>query len=115
MTTEVRQIIFQQTEVCAAIQDYRRRRNEPLPAGSIMGISFGNQPDINATLKIQAQSDNSLISVILPTEVLAAALILFCINRKIPLPAKAQKKLLRVDDSVGLLIKQESKLRQNVA
>ena len=115
MTTEVRQIFFQQTEVCAAIQDYRRRRNEPLPTGSIMGITFGNQPDINATLKIQAQSDDSLISVILPSEALAAALILFCINRKIPLPAKAQKKLQRIDDSVGLLIKQELRGRQNAA
>ena len=111
MTTEIRQIAFQQAEVCAAIQDYRRRRNEPLPPGSIARVDFGSGPEIVATLTIENDSTGARHEIAFDTEVLAAALILFCINRKIPLPATAQKKVQRVGDSVALVMRQESKLR----
>jgi hypothetical protein len=114
MATEIRQIVFKQTEVCAAINDYRRRRNEPLPVGTIDGIAFSEGPDVTATLTIKNNAGDN-IAVTLSREAVAAALILFCINRKIPLPAKGQKKLQKIGDSVGLTIKQEVRVRQVLA
>jgi hypothetical protein len=109
MTTEIRQIAFQPAEVCAALQDYRRRRNEPLPAGSIASVDFGSGPDIVVKLIIQNDSSGARHEVAFDTDVVGAALILFCINRKIPLPATAQKKVQRIGDSIGLVMRQDSK------
>ena len=109
MTTEIRQIAFQQAEVCAALQDYRRRRNEPLPAGSISQVAFGDGPDVVVTLTIENDSTGAKHEVAFDTDIVGAALILFCINRKIPLPATAQKKVQRVGDSIGLVMRQDSK------
>ena len=111
MTTEIRQIAFQPAEVCAALQDYRRRRNEPLPAGSIANVDFGTGPDIVVTLTIENDSTGARHEVAFTTEIVAAALILFCINRKIPLPATAQKKVQRIGDSIGLTMRQDSRPR----
>src|SRR5262245_37125063 len=103
MTTEIRQIVFQQTELCAAIHDYKKRRAEPLPPGSIIGVTCGDGPDPTATLTIRNDSTNGVIIVTFNAEEIAAALILFCINRRIPLPAKAGKKLVRYGDSFALM------------
>ncbi len=108
MTTEIRQIAFLPSEVCAAIHDYRRRRGEPLPAGTITGVDFGEGPEVTVTLNIQNDA-KGVTQVAVTAEATAAALILFCINRKIPLPAKAQKKLARIGNSIGLMIKQDTK------
>lgn len=109
MTTEIRQIAFLPSEVCTAIHDYRRRRNEPLPAGTIVGVDFGEGADVVVTLNIKNDSTGASINLSLTGEAVAAALILFCINRKIPLPAKAQKKVQRIGDTIGLTIKQDSR------
>ena len=111
MTTEIRQIAFLPSEVCTAIHDYRRRRNEPLPQGTIMGVDFGEGPEVIVTLNIKNDATGVSSNIALAGEAVAAALILFCINRKIPLPAKAQKKVQRIGDSIGLTIRQDSKAR----
>ena len=111
MTTEIRQIAFLPSEVCTAIHDYCRRRNEPLPAGTITGVDFGDGPEVVVTLNVRNDSTGVSIPVSLTGESVAAALILFCINRKIPLPAKAQKKVQRIGDTIGLTIRQESRAR----
>jgi len=111
MTTEIRQIAFQPSEVCTAIHDYRRRRNEPLPPGMIVGVDFGEGPDITVTLNIRNDTTGNSTNLTLGGESVAAALILFCINRKIPLPAKSQKKVQRIGNSIGLTIKQEVRPR----
>lgn len=109
MTTEIRQITFHPAEVCAALQDYRRRRNEPLPAGSIAHVDFGTEPEIVVTLTIENDSTGAKHEIAFGTETIGAALILFCINRKIPLPATAQKKVQRVGDTIALTMRQESR------
>lgn len=111
MTTEIRQIAFQPAEVCAAIQDYRRRRNEPLPAGTIVNVDFGTGADVTVTLTIRNDSTGAQQDIAFGTDVVGASMILFCINRKIPLPATSQKKVQRIGDTIGLLIRQDSKSR----
>ena len=74
MATEIRQIVFKQTEVCAAINDYRRRRGEPLPIGTIDGITFSEGPEVTATLTIKNNAGDK-IAVTLSREAVAAALI----------------------------------------
>ncbi len=103
MPTEIRQITFRAQEVILAITEYYRRRNLPLPLGSAVGVTFDGDTQISAVMSIQtAQGDMTPVPV--TSEVLAAALILFCINRKIPLPAESEKRLQKVGADLLALV-----------
>jgi hypothetical protein len=103
MPREMRQIMFRAPEIMTAITEYHRRRDIALPHGTAVGCKVTDEP-LAVTLSIQA--DNGTISEITANpEVLAAALILYCINRKIPLPAEADKRLQKVgSDGVALIV-----------
>ena len=104
MPTESRQIAFREAEFFNAVRDYRLRRGEPLPMGSVLGIDIREEPDLTATIRISNDEGDSIETVALPTESIAAALILFCINRKIPLTANAAKSIRTSGDNIILLI-----------
>jgi hypothetical protein len=104
MPREMRQIMFRAPEVMTAITEYHRRRTLPLPSGTAVGCTVTDEPSLQVTLAIQG--DNGTISdLAVNAEMLAAALILYCINRNIPLPAEADKRLQKVgDDGVALIV-----------
>ena len=105
MPTEMREIAFREREFFSAVRDYRLRRGEPLPAGSVVGIEFEeDDDDLTATIQIGRDKGREVVSVALPTESIAAALIFFCINHKIPLPAHAAKTIKKQGRSVALVI-----------
>jgi hypothetical protein len=104
MPKEVRQITFNGAEIANAITDYHRRRNLPMPSGNIVRVRVTADPEISATLRIQDDA-NRMNTVEVSAATLAAALILFCINRGIPLPAEAEKRLQRIgDEDIALLV-----------
>ena len=104
MPRELRQIMFRAPEIITAITEYHRRRAIALPQGSAIGCKVTDNPDLSDTLSIQAD-DGALSAVTINPEVLAASLILYCINRQIPLPAEADKRLQKVgDDGVALIV-----------
>ena len=45
-----------------------------------------------------------MTTVTISAEILAASLILFCINHKIPIPVEATKRLQKVGDGVALFV-----------
>jgi len=100
----MRQIMFRSPEIMTAITEYHRRRAIALPHGTAVGCIVIDEPALSAVVTIQA--DNGTMSeVTANAEVLAASLILYCINRKIPLPAEADKRLQKVgDDGVALIV-----------
>ena len=80
LPTELREISFRETEFFSAVRDYRLRRGEPLPVGSVLGIDFADDAtDLSATIRIGQDDGPQIISVAVPTESIAAALIYFCI------------------------------------
>lgn len=109
MPFDVRQISFFQDEVVQAIVELSRANVTTLPPGKIVGIALGAAPDVTATLTIRKNSRMPTVTVTLPSTAVAAALILYCVNRKIPLPARAAKRLERIGESVCLVVKQEIK------
>lgn len=104
MPTELREIAFRESEFFNAVRDYRMRRGQPLPVGSVLGIDLSDDPNLSATIRIGDDEGVSFESIDLEAESIAAALILFCINRKIPLPAHADKSVMRAGDHVILKI-----------
>jgi hypothetical protein len=104
MPREMRQIMFRAPEIMTAITEYHRRRSIALPQGTAIGCKVTAEPALLVTLSIQADG-GTMSDITVDAEVLAASLILFCINRNIPLPAEADKRLQKVgDDGVALIV-----------
>ena len=108
MPTELRQIAFQQQEVARALLDYDKRRDNKFPAGTIRTIAIGEEPDIHATIVFDEIKGGSTEVKVGP-EVLAASLILFCINNKIPMPVESTKRLQKTGDGVALFVVKRDK------
>ena len=109
MPSEVRQLLFKSREVIVAITEYFHRRGLVLPNGTAERVILPEGRHVHALLII-ATDRGGKVEVEVNTEMLAAALILFCINRKIPLPVESDKRLQRIqEDSVALVVVKRSK------
>ncbi len=105
MPAEVRLIIFSELEVLSALTEYRRRRSQPLPSDEEIKLIIRDKPRILVTLAIAPEGKQIPLEVVFEGEELAAALIMYCIGRKIPLPATGVSKSIQlVGDSIALQI-----------
>ena len=105
MPTEVRQIIFTSEELYDAVRVFRLRRRAPLPAAPLDRLALVADPEIRALVVFVADSSGQRPP---PVEVgsdeLATALILYCIDNKIPIPVAATKHIQMFGGSIGLVI-----------
>ena len=101
MATEERRILFTELEVVAAIQALYQRSKQVFPPGNVwnVAISEDNGCQIDCDI-VDAKGRRDRVTV--EGERLAAALILHCMQHKIPLPAKAQKSLSIVHGQLAL-------------
>jgi len=103
MPSETRQIIFSHDEVVAAIQQLYQRSHQVFPKGRIWDIAISEENGCQVDCDI-VDSHNVRDRVTVAGAKLAAALILFCITRKVPLPANAQKALSVVNNHLALRV-----------
>ncbi len=105
MPGEIRLIIFNQVEVLGALTEYRKRRGKPLPSSEDVEVTIRDKPKILVNLAIVPEGKEMPFEIVFGGEELAAALIMYCIARKIPLPAAGVSKTMRLmGDSVVLQI-----------
>ena len=105
MATEIRTIIFTQDEVLRAVTAFRKLKKKPLPPGTVFKYSLHGNPKIHLGLAIALDGQDRLESVDLGGDELGAALVMFCIDNKIPLPARNATKRQRVlGDNLSLVI-----------
>jgi hypothetical protein len=105
LPAELRQIAFSATEVTIAVRDHRRRTRNPLPTGTIVGFAMRSDNGIYADMAISDDSTGKQTTIRINDEALAAALILYCIDHKIPVPVKAAKSLALSDGELRLIIR----------
>lgn len=114
MPSEIRHVLFRPAEVIDAIRLYHQRLGSPLPTGTVSRC--GPETDGaggNVRFRIAVQPDGSrdaastavqeLVEVVVEGSNLAAALILYCRERQVPLPAGAHKSLQCFGEQVGLV------------
>lgn len=103
MPTEVRYVMFTQPEVVKAIIEYKKRRGEAMPAGSI--VKYGMEGATDPGYLIEIKGDDGIVQTMaIDNKPLTAALVMFCINSKIPLPAKAGKQLKVNGQKLALVV-----------
>ncbi len=102
---EFRCIIFNEQEVLTAIIERRRRAREPLPAGTIRGVAYDIREKGAVLAEITVADDHGKTDVVLvPVAELAAALIDYCLNRRIPLPAGSRRWIEVINRSELILL-----------
>ncbi len=104
MPEELRKILFSKEEVQAAVVDYCLRAKIRLPAKNIEGLEVQADPEAMVVLKYADTGPDETSAVELSRDQVAAALIRYCSNIKVPLPRSAQKVLQPGDDGISLLI-----------
>ena len=105
MITEIRHLLFQDDDLIRALIEYKKKRNEPMPPGSIIGFKIeGNQHNIRCILQIYSDKCGEKLDFCFEHEETREALIMYCLYKKIPLPAKIRKDLRMFGDRVGLFI-----------
>jgi hypothetical protein len=102
---ELRQITFTSTEVMVAIRDHRRRTRNPLPTGTVAGFEMRSDNGIYADMAIADDTTGKKTTIRITDEALAAALIFYCIDHRIPMPVKATKTLGLIEGDLRLTIR----------
>lgn len=101
---ELRCLVFTEQEVAKAVLDRRRRLREPLPRGTVGHVWHCELEDgLETTLQITADDGADQSLVLGETEV-AAALVAYCMNRRVPLPVESEKMLYLINESLTLMI-----------
>lgn len=104
---ELRCLVFTDQEVVTAVVDRRRRLRETLPQGTVGKVTYAVDKDENLPIRITIQvtnDDGTDDSMHLDETEVAAALVGFCMNRRIPLPVDSDKTLYVIKDSLTLMI-----------
>lgn len=101
MPIEVRHLIFDEAEVTAALLAYDRRSRPQTRSMSVADMRLDDFPAMKGFLTLRT-TDGAIDVVEFGAAQLAAALILFCRNARIPLPAKAAKSVTIFDRGLRL-------------
>lgn len=117
MPTELRHLLFRPAEVIEAVCAYQRRVGEAMPEGPVLYSTLEPDDDdggVRLCITIATAAGRpgkgrksrapSREEVIVGDHALAAALILYCRDLRIPLPARAEKSLQLFGDQLGLIV-----------
>lgn len=117
MPSELRCLFFHPTEVLQAVKEYQHRRGIPLTEGAVVqacsrgaGSAHHMRFRIRFTLSkaphLQLEpGEQRMLELVVETPALAAALIYYCRNLRIPLPASIEKSLHLVNGQVVLVLR----------
>lgn len=111
---EFRCLVFADPEVITAYVERLRRLREPLPSGTIRGIEYDDTDKKNVKSIITIVGDaGDVHSVEIRMVEMAASLVDYCLNRKIPIPAASQKwiEVIKNHELVLLMTVAEKKPR----
>lgn len=115
MPSELRHLLFRPPEVVQAVKEYHRRLGTPLPAGTVMQCgpeSEGASGAVRFRIVLEPDpaegapprpGEEARHELVIEGPALAAALILYCRDRRVPLPASADKSLQRFGEQVCLV------------
>ncbi|HEV7367701.1 hypothetical protein [Arenibaculum sp.] len=100
---ELRCIVFSERELVSAIIDRKRKRGEPLPPGTVQAVRFSVEDTVTTVLEV-VNDHGRTEEFTLPESEVAAALISYCMGRRVPLPAESEKVLYVIKGAATLMI-----------
>ncbi|MGY0789409.1 hypothetical protein ACW7BJ_08505 [Azospirillum argentinense] len=104
---ELRCLVFTDQEVVKAVLDRRRRMKEPLPSGTVGTVTYRpGQPGgggVETLIQVTGDEGDDRSMTLHESEV-AAALVSYCMGRKIPLPVESDKMIHLINGALTLMI-----------
>ena len=82
MPSEVRTITFRQAEVVQALNDYGKRKGQPLPKGTLFRFSAEANDSVHVSLAIAVDGEDRLETVSFTSKEIGAALVMYCMKSK---------------------------------
>lgn len=105
MPTETRRITFSSHELVEAIAHFAKATKYPMPPGKVTGCQIDQHGAVSATLTIQHMAEGSTRTARFDNNSIAAALILYCIEKKIPIPKAAVKSVQSDGKYMALILR----------
>jgi hypothetical protein len=109
MPTEFRRIIFSNAELREALVGYRGDEQVTLPQGHIRGVRFSSDAQDRLVVATYDPLGDKLVENDLQAALVAAALLRYCIARRIPIQRSAQKSLVLAGENVALDLRSAAK------
>lgn len=105
---ELRCLVFSDQEVVRAVLDRRRRVKDTLPVGTVSKVAYhrkdgSEQEGIETRLTI-TDDNGAVTELALPGTEVTAALVGYCMGRRIPLPVASDKMLHLINGALTLMI-----------
>ena len=104
MPVETRRIAFSEGEVIDAIGQFAKATHHPMPPGKITACEITNKSGFAATVTVSHMADGSSHAVRFDSASTAAALIRYCIEKKIPIPKAAEKSVEPQGNGLALIL-----------
>jgi len=105
MPTETRRIHFSNAEVADAIENFAKATKYPMPPGKIAECKIDAHAGLAAILTVHHVAEGSTRTARFDNNAIAAALIRFCIEKKIPIPKSAEKSVEAQGNGVVLILR----------
>ncbi len=100
---EFRCIVFSDQEAISAVIERRQKQREQLPVGTIAGLTYNIQGAPGFTLQtIDDYGKKTPVEIAIPE--MAAALVNYCLGRRIPMPAGAKKAIEIMGTDITLVM-----------
>ena len=100
---ELRCIVFEDGELIKAIIAHGQRTGKTMPLGQISSFEIERKPEVVARMVITSDAGQKATVPTSGAE-LAAAMIAYCIDRRVPVPANAAKSITVIDGHVALKV-----------
>lgn len=105
MPSEMRRLTFSREELITALTQHYQASPDRLPEGRIVDCTLIARPKALVRLQVLDPSNNGTHAQDMPLEHVAAALLRYCMNHRIPVPKRSRKSIEIVGDSLCLDIR----------
>jgi len=104
MPTEIRKIVFSPAELAEALDHFAKATHHAMPPGKIAACEIDSKNALSVAVTVHHMAEGSTHTVPFDNPSVAAALIRYCIERKIPVPKAATKSVEAEGPGVALIL-----------
>lgn len=112
MPSEFRQILFSNNELIEALYEYNQTAQTKLPKGIIVSCTPVAEAKVAVRLELVDQESGATQVASLAPELVAAALLRYCIKHHIPMPKGAAKSIQVHGDEVALNVRIQGRAKR---
>lgn len=105
MPTETRKIVFSDIELAEAIERFAKATRHAMPPGRVTACRIDAKIGLSAMLTVTHLADGSSNTVRFDQPSIAAALIRYCMEKKIPIARSSEKTVEAIGSGVALTLR----------